>query len=577
MDRDNTRVGARRAAHFLAAFALLAALCGALFGVGALGIDSVSNFSVEQTYVNVPELDLFFYALDADGNSISPTLARAAGVTLELGGHPLDSSNISMAAEPICYTFMLDNGASMDEAAFAAYKQAILQVARTKEERDQVVVYTMAGTPQKISGESATLGELYHALQDLPLSADTCDLLSSARQVYTDTNANYQSLAPRKVLIVCTSGVEVLSNPALVAGLGSDLVKNLNMALYAFAATEKSGHLTALSTLTGGKVIPCATEDLVGAVRQKQADLANALEIKTTVPDSMGGERLDLLTLSVPALGSAVSTTTTVYMGHMQDKPAVSGISVDGRTQLTVTFNQAVDNADSPRSYTIHSEDAWGWYVKVKSVAVAEDGRTAVLTTEPLYRGQYSIRLNKVASRLTAANQSGKTKAEFPVADWAHDRAFYMARFKMPALVLLTLLAVLAVQTFRQTRRDRVRESAAEVEHLLTGESVGIDLPKRWISLYITPRGAIAEKRYAALIEGSALLGTDERLCDICLTDHRVRPQHCALYIEDGELYLRPLDNSCAVVYNNSRLVDAHRLQNNDVFRIGRTTVRVAL
>jgi len=33
----------------------------------------------------------------------------------------------------------------------------------------------------------------------------------------------------------------------------------------------------------------------------------------------------------------------------------------------------------------------WGWYVKIESVQLSEDGRTAVLITEPLYQGRYNV------------------------------------------------------------------------------------------------------------------------------------------------------------------------------------------
>ena len=37
-------------------------------------------------------------------------------------------------------------------------------------------------------------------------------------------------------------------------------------------------------------------------------------------------------------------------------------------------------------SITAFTPTMWGWYVKIESVQLSEDGRTAVLTTEPLYQ-----------------------------------------------------------------------------------------------------------------------------------------------------------------------------------------------
>ena len=66
---------------------LLLAALGA-FGAAAettVGMSGAGSFKMEQVYVNVPELDVYFYALDGDGNSYSPIKVQAAGPELTLG------------------------------------------------------------------------------------------------------------------------------------------------------------------------------------------------------------------------------------------------------------------------------------------------------------------------------------------------------------------------------------------------------------------------------------------------------------------------------------------------------------
>ena len=128
-----------------------------------------------------------------------------------------------------------------------------------------------------------------------------------------------------------------------------------------------------------------------------------------------------------------------------------------------MTFNQAVENAERPGSYRITSEDIWNFRVPISQVELAQDGRTALLTTgEELYEGNYGVRLNKVTSRLTAANISDfGVETPFSVQDWPRDKGFYMARFRLPVLVLGTLLLVLVVLLFTGRSRDRSAERAA--------------------------------------------------------------------------------------------------------------------
>lgn len=121
--------------------------------------------------------------------------------------------------------------------------------------------------------------------------------------------------------------------------------------------------------MSGGKVIACRHADLAAEMQAKQTKFAQALTLRTEVPDSLTGERQEIFTLSVPKLGSAVKSSTTVYMGFKMEKPQVTKVEPLGRTKLRLTFNQAVNaNADRPQYYRVYTNDVWGWYVKIESV-----------------------------------------------------------------------------------------------------------------------------------------------------------------------------------------------------------------
>ena len=69
---------------------LLLAALGA-FGAAAettVGMSGAGSFKMEQVYVNVPELDVYFYALDGNGNSYSPIKVQAGGPLCGGGQRP---------------------------------------------------------------------------------------------------------------------------------------------------------------------------------------------------------------------------------------------------------------------------------------------------------------------------------------------------------------------------------------------------------------------------------------------------------------------------------------------------------
>ena len=126
----------------LVAMAVAAVMAALLCAPKALGT-TIGEFSIEQIYVNVPELDVFVQATDAQGQPISPDLVRAAGVELYLGDEKIPTGNIGMANEPICYVLAVDN--SVDETTLKEYRIALRRLISAKGAKDQIMLYTLAG------------------------------------------------------------------------------------------------------------------------------------------------------------------------------------------------------------------------------------------------------------------------------------------------------------------------------------------------------------------------------------------------------------------------------------------------
>ena len=553
------------------------------------GLDSgagISSFEVEQVYVNVPELDVFFYVLDGAGNSVEPRLVRAAGPELRLGDTVIDTGNIQAANEPICYIFAIDNSDRIEPATFGAYKRAIKTLARQKDARDQIALYSVAGGVQQVLPATTDEDTVRQAVTDIRRIGGDRDMLSAASRIVEDIETDFQSLAPRKVVIACTDALALLENVGLVGGLISGQTAGLGVDVCTIVATDATDDLGMLNTLSGGEILPTLPVDISRTLQNKVEQLHKALECKTAISEDFYGTRVETLTLAVPSLGSAVQTSTPVYMGHRLLSPAVTEVVAEDRTHLRVRFNQAVSaaTASSAHAYAVTSEDVWGFTVGVRGVELAEDGTSALLTTrEPLYSGDYSIRLRGVAAALSSANVSdGSAETAFKLSGWARDRAFYLARLRVPGLVLAALLLALAVRALLNARHERSAEKAAEVEHLLYGaESLtGDAAPHRWLTLFLRPPGAVAETRWSQLVENSLLLGSDAAQCELCVADPRVGAQHCMLVLDGEDVLVQPLGEKGRekrVYVNDLRIAGQHRLQNDDIIRIGRTTIRVVL
>lgn len=534
-------------------------------------------FRLEQAYVNVPDMNVFFYAQDAEGNAYTPTMVQAAGLELTLGDHTLDASSLGQASSPVCYLVVLDNSAEIEPADFRQMRGAVWQLIRHKEPNDQIALYTLAGGAACVQPATSDASSLYTALAGIEQAEGAPDAAGAPALLLGDIQRDYQALAPRKAVFLCTAAASLFRQPALLAGASG--AGTLNAAFYTFVGGPSPQALEVLRALSNGQIIPCAMDEMGDGMLALQQQMASALELRTEVPESLAGERQEIVTLAIPSLGSAVQSSTTVYMGFRMTRPQVEKVEVLGRNTLRLTMNQAVNpNATRPQFYRVASNDIWNWHVPVREVEIGEDGRTVLLTTDPLYKGNYNVALNKVSSRLSPANVSSlRDETDFTIAVWPRDRAFYLARFRAPLLLAAAVLAVLALQWRRLRRRERAAEQTAEAEHLLAGTQGPAALPRRWVTLFWAQKGSIAESRWAGMVESSLILGSDAAQCDLCLPDAQVRAQHCVLCVRGESLLVQTLDPGAPVFVNGERIEGEHRLQNNDALRLGRTTVRLVL
>ncbi len=129
---------------------LLLAALGA-FGAAAettVGMSGAGSFKMEQVYVNVPELDVYFYALDGDGNSYSPIKVQAAGPELTLGDRRLEVHSVAAASDPICYILALDNSKSIAPSEFYVMLGGVRKLINAMGDDDQLMLYTTAGSTE---------------------------------------------------------------------------------------------------------------------------------------------------------------------------------------------------------------------------------------------------------------------------------------------------------------------------------------------------------------------------------------------------------------------------------------------
>ena len=284
-------------------------------------MSGAGSFKMEQVYVNVPELDVYFYALDGDGNSYSPIKVQAAGPELTLGDRRLEVRSVAAASDPICYILALDNSKSIAPSEFYTMLGGVRKLINAMGDDDQLMLYTTAGSTECVLPATSDKNLMYKTLGSIKQvegSMDTTRLISA---VYSELQSDYQALAPRKAAMIVTDAGQVLTNMALFATLASDVSDQIGMAAYIYLMTDRPGAFETLESAADGRLVLCEASTLGDELKKKQEYLATALEIKTEVPENLYGERLETLTLAMPQLGSAIRSSQTVYMATVWPSP----------------------------------------------------------------------------------------------------------------------------------------------------------------------------------------------------------------------------------------------------------------
>ena len=171
---------------------LLLAALGA-FGAAAettVGMSGAGSFKMEQVYGNVPELDVYFSALDGDGTSYSPIKVQAAGPELTLGDRRLEVRSVAAASDPICYILALDNSKSIEPSEFYTMLGGVRKLINAMGDDDQLMLYTTAGSTECVLPATSDKNLMYKTLGSIKQvegSMDTARLISA---VYSELQSD---------------------------------------------------------------------------------------------------------------------------------------------------------------------------------------------------------------------------------------------------------------------------------------------------------------------------------------------------------------------------------------------------
>lgn len=369
----------------------MAAVLGSVLILGAVpctAIKADAAFSVEQIQAVMPEITLYVN---------SDTEISADNIKARLDYEPIDIVSVEKFADtaiPINYYFLIDDSGSVSSAQMESIKTVLDSFDNIHRKNDSVTVISVGSLETLFSGKK--LDDAYHTeIAGLKNNKQETFLYEALDSV-TDTIAvSEDKNASRNIIIAFSDGFNEAVGKTSYNEITQKL-KDCGTPLYAMGIKGKDNtNLEAFGELarsTGGDIISFEPEECGKAFDGIINGILESYKINLMNDDNIiCGERT-LLIEAEPENFRQEYTINPVEWIPDNTAPEMTGFEKISDNQFTVTFSEAVNNADNIKSYEIMCGET---ALVLKSASYSEDdGKyTARLTaSENIYSGEYSVR-----------------------------------------------------------------------------------------------------------------------------------------------------------------------------------------
>lgn len=591
----------KKGLSFVLIFLMLAAFCVPTFAAGG-----VAQLRLEQYYADMPDIDVWFYPVDADGVGVPGFEASPADIEANLDGRSLSVISAEPASQdPTVYVLLIDVSRSIGAKFFDNIKAAILDWVPTLKSEDKLVFIPMGDTISTLLEGNEDRAAAIAAIQGLEQQEQ-----SRTTKYYEALNkaidkAERLTDGTRCVMITVTDGLN--SSSGMYTGPGTlERMQKAKLPMFTIGVGRDDNHearqeLASFTEKTNGTYFDISKNDRSDPdkVSRLFKDVTDTLDscwlIRLKAPaNSVTGSTLRL---KVNKEGGAANLTIKDFRidSWQSDTqaPYVDSIVVKNPFALKVHYSEPVVGADKITNYVITDSEGVPLVLDSATYDSADNTATVKLKDE-LYDGTYylnlinitddSIEKNAVAldpSALPKLTQTGNPRPvepEEPKTNWFLAFGWII----LLGLLMLGLLIVILVLVALRRRRG----SSGEAEPAGTdyngapGSAIGgakVNLAAvdgKNVELTVVERNGVS-RSVTMFIADSCIIGRSAASCDLAIEDQRMSRQHCALCFSNGDILINDLGSSNGTTVNGIPVNGYRKLFVNDVIEIGSTKIMI--
>lgn len=564
----------RRRLLLLAAALLCAAcparVCKAKEAAGEVRLEGVSSC--------MPDMWLYCYPDQPE---------RISGAGVSYGGEALAASEpapYAQTGQGSDYYMLLDISGSVSEAYFAQMKACIQEFHGKMAPQDTMTLLTFGDAVQTVFQNKRAEEDISAELAPLANHDQTTRLFAAMLQTaeLADTK---ERAGIRKIAIVFTDG-EDFSEHTATKDEALAALQEKRIPLYAMAAKEtyrgENAYLDGMGEFVrscGGTMKAFDTETAVSSMQEFQSLFQSAYVIHARAETNLVDYQAKPLVLTY-AGGKTLTADYNASWYQADDAPPTAKLEKTGKSELCITFSEAVSGADSASAYEITLKDAAltdGYMAHYDKEAHA----VSLTFEEALANGAYEIRFRGIKD-VSMEEHPLKAVCRLEITDGREKGILdylmeYQAFVAGGAAFLLFLLALLLAWKAVKKRRGIVMvEGKAVLEaNVRKTRHVAVqkkEIPARPIRFLL--EGAQGGREIEMMVERSLIVGRSD-ICDLSIDDEKMSRQHFAIHDRDGAFYIEDLHTTNGTRVNGRNIQTPVRLSVGDRISVGELTMTV--
>ncbi len=523
--------------------------------------------SVEQVFVNLPEVTVFAEGIDSNG------------LEAFLGDRKLQTAGMAEFAatdQPIYYYVLLDVSNSIPKTYFEGVKQSIQKFENTLGANDRMILYTFGEQVNLILDEDHNRAETQAALAGIDNADNKTLLFEAVNQAAGHAQQIPPEICKRKIVMVISDGEDFTIGGAGAQDAKEYLKKNVIQSFaFAIADTARANinSFGEFARISGGRltVFDAAQASEVLDRFHYERIACDVLELRADT--NIATNRLETFTLKT---GANRSITRDVMVDrHIPDTdaPVIWDSELTEDNKLRISFSEAVQGADVAANYVVKCEDK---QISVTGISASQDDSNAMLLTfgEELRPGTYQVSCVTITDLSMEKNPVANT-AEFEVEQPPAGTRILNAVKEWYWVFLVAAGAVLAAviwAVYCKVKKGNgvvyvdgkpVMASGVELhKHIAIQEAEGKEFQVR-----VSVKGNKPEEM-TLYMNGSFIVGRS-KICNLYFDDKRMSRQHFVLEWDGQDMYVTDLDTTNGTLLNGVRITKQRRLNQGDKISAG--------